>query len=131
MNDKRSNITDFVMTKAVFRLSSSTFYGVLPWLIFNFGHAPSSSWSHLGPECHRLSAANVETGHPLLAKSAGLSGVAQYRYESGEMISWMSHTRFETNGFHRCELLRIQHRATELSLQQKQLLIGKSASRFT
>ncbi|KRY38662.1 hypothetical protein T01_16307 [Trichinella spiralis] len=119
------------MTKAVFRLSNAMFSGVFPWPIFNLGHAPSSSWSHLGPKCHRLPAANLERGHPLLAKSAGLSCVGQYRHESGEIISWISRTRFETNGFHRCASLRIQHRATELSLQQKQLLIGKSASRFT
>ncbi|KRY06111.1 hypothetical protein T12_6580 [Trichinella patagoniensis] len=131
MTDQRSNFTEVVMTKTVFRFSNSIFSGVLPWLIFNFGHVPSSSWSHLGPECHRLPAANLERGHPLLAKSAGLSCVGQYRHESGEMISWISRTRFETNGFHRCALLRIQHRATELSLQQKQLLIGKSAFRFT
>ncbi|KRZ02783.1 hypothetical protein T11_17470 [Trichinella zimbabwensis] len=114
-----------------FQPSISAFSGLFPWLIFKFGHALSSSWRHLGPECYKLPAANLERGHPLLVKSGRLSCVGQCRHQSGGVISWISRTRFATNGFHRCASLRIQHRTTELSLQQKQLLISKSASRLT
>ncbi|KRZ74153.1 hypothetical protein T10_4663 [Trichinella papuae] len=114
-----------------FQPSISAFSGLFPWLIFKFGHALSSSWRHLGPECYKLPAANLERGHPLLVKSGRLSCVGQCRHQSGGVIPWISRTRFAKNGLHRCASLRIQHRTTELSLQQKQLLISKSASRLT